>query len=306
MEKQKGLKHIQVVSGMSLLSYWGANFVFDVVKTLFPCALSIACLYIFEMGYTDCWTTILMYPLGMVPFAYALSFLFQEEGAAQTFMLFGNVVTGSILPMVIFVLKVIPATVKEGDLASKVMKAVPNYTISNSISYDASKTLFNQSRAFLVLSDPDVGRSTLEPYEVENIGGDLLALGLHLVIGLTIVFVVESFSGCIAKTRKPKPNQEERHSTVELDEDVETEEQRVSKLEPKDCLIKVDGLRKVYKQGCRGAPTVAIEKTSFAIEKGECFALLGVNGAGKTTTFKSLTRDVTPTKGALTVMGYDI
>jgi ABC-type multidrug transport system ATPase subunit len=31
-----------------------------------------------------------------------------------------------------------------------------------------------------------------------------------------------------------------------------------------------------------------------------------VNGAGKTTTFKSLTKDVIPTKGILTVMGYDI
>jgi hypothetical protein len=111
MEKERGLKHIAVVSGMNLFSYWGANFVFDVIKSVIPCALSIACLFIFEMGYTDCWTTILMYPIGMVPFAYVLSFLFNEEGSAQTFMLFGNVAAGSIMPMVIFVLKLIPDTI---------------------------------------------------------------------------------------------------------------------------------------------------------------------------------------------------
>jgi ATP-binding cassette subfamily A (ABC1) protein 3 len=157
----------------------------------------------------------------------------------------------------------------------------------------------------VILSNPDVARSTLEPYELNNIGGDLLALGLHCVIGLTLIIIVESFPGCIAKTRKPKVNQEERQGVIDLDEDVTAEEERVSKIEPKDCLIKVDGLKKVYKQGY-GKSTVAIEKTSFAIDKGECFALLGVNGAGKTTTFKSLTREVIPTKGVLTVMGYDI
>lgn len=90
-----------------------------------------------------------------------------------------------------------------------------------------------------------------------------------------------------------------------MDDDVVQEEERVAGIDSKKCLIKVDGLRKVFKQGC-GKPFVAIEKTSFAVDKGECFALLGVNGAGKTTTFKSLTRDVIPTKGLLSVMGYDV
>jgi ABC-type multidrug transport system ATPase subunit len=33
-----------------------------------------------------------------------------------------------------------------------------------------------------------------------------------------------------------------------------------------------------------------VEKASFTVSLGECFALLGVNGAGKTTTFRALTR----------------
>lgn len=47
------------------------------------------------------------------------------------------------MPMVILVLRIIPSTIKDGDLAAKVMKAIPNYTISNSINYDASKQIFN-------------------------------------------------------------------------------------------------------------------------------------------------------------------
>lgn len=122
---------------------------------------------------------------------------------------------------------------------------------------------------------------------------------------MTVVFILETFAGCMVVIRKPTRNLLQRQNTTELDDDVLEEEHRVADIDPKDCLVRVEGLRKVYRTGFR-KQTVAIEKTSFAIDKGECFALLGVNGAGKTTTFKSLTKDVIPTKGMLTVMGYDI
>ena len=50
---------------------------------------------------------------------------------------------------------------------------------------------------------------------------------------------------------------------------------------------------------------MAVERTSFGLEYGECFALLGVNGAGKSTTFKSLTGDTRPTSGEVTIAGFD-
>ena len=52
--------------------------------------------------------------------------------------------------------------------------------------------------------------------------------------------------------------------------------------------------------------TFAVEKASFALDYGECFALIGVNGAGKTTTFKTLTANTTPTEGDVTINGYDV
>ena len=51
---------------------------------------------------------------------------------------------------------------------------------------------------------------------------------------------------------------------------------------------------------------LAVEKVSFGLDYGECFALLGVNGAGKSTTFKSLTKDTVPTTGQITIAGYDV
>ena len=69
--------------------------------------------------------------------------------------------------------------------------------------------------------------------------------------------------------------------------------------------VRVKNFRKVYTKFC-GSPFSAVENISFGLDYGECFALLGVNGAGKTTTFKSLTRDVIPTEGELSIAGYDV
>ena len=75
-EREKGLKHMQVLSGLSLFAYWAANLVFDVVKCMIPCVMVIFIIQLFEMGYEDSWVTILMYPFAIVPFAYATSFIF--------------------------------------------------------------------------------------------------------------------------------------------------------------------------------------------------------------------------------------
>ena len=46
-ERYKGLKHIQMVSGMSLQAYWASNFAFDVMKTMIPCVFSVTMFFVF-------------------------------------------------------------------------------------------------------------------------------------------------------------------------------------------------------------------------------------------------------------------
>ena len=70
-------------------------------------------------------------------------------------------------------------------------------------------------------------------------------------------------------------------------------------------VVRVHNFRKVYTT-LTGDPFLAVERISFGLSQGECFALLGVNGAGKSTTFKSLTRDILPTQGEIKIAGYDV
>jgi ATP-binding cassette, subfamily A (ABC1), member 3 len=78
-------------------------------------------------------------------------------------------------------------------------------------------------------------------------------------------------------------------------------------------MVNIQGLNKNFKvkskkwcPPCRQDNFTAVTDLSFGLEKGECFALLGVNGAGKSTTFKSLTGMVNPTSGKVQISGFDI
>lgn len=74
--------------------------------------------------------------------------------------------------------------------------------------------------------------------------------------------------------------------------------QKIDNSAPKDYTVYVKDLRKVFMLG-KGKKKVAVTKTSFGIDNGECFGLLGVNGAGKTTTFKMLCGEIPPSSGTV-------
>ena len=65
-------------------------------------------------------------------------------------------------------------------------------------------------------------------------------------------------------------------------------------------MISVKELTKVYGQ------TLAVDRVSFEVDKGQIVGFLGPNGAGKSTTLRMLTCYLPPTSGGATVNGFDI
>lgn len=69
---------------------------------------------------------------------------------------------------------------------------------------------------------------------------------------------------------------------------------------PDDLPVRVSAVTKMF------GNIKAVNNVSFGLEYGECFALLGVSGAGKTTCFKSLTGEIMPTSGEVSINGFDV
>ena len=65
-------------------------------------------------------------------------------------------------------------------------------------------------------------------------------------------------------------------------------------------MIKVENLSKAF------GPTVAVDRISFTVERGEVLGFLGPNGAGKSTTMRMITGFIPPSEGRVTVGGFDM
>ena len=65
-------------------------------------------------------------------------------------------------------------------------------------------------------------------------------------------------------------------------------------------MIEVNNLTHYY------GPRPAIQDVSFHVDKGEILGFLGPNGAGKTTTMRIITGFMPPTRGKVSLDGYDV
>jgi ABC-2 type transport system ATP-binding protein len=73
-----------------------------------------------------------------------------------------------------------------------------------------------------------------------------------------------------------------------------------------EVLIRVEGLRKEFRQGFFMRRVLAVQGVSFQVERGDIFGFLGPNGAGKTTTIKMLTGLIRPSAGRAELFGEPI
>ena len=130
-------------------------------------------------------------------------------------------------------------------------------------------------------------------------------MGLHFGCGCLVLAAIEGglFSFIENAVYILKKNRIPPKEGLQKDADVAAEETRVATAAVMN--VKVHQFRKLYPSWF-GQPTLAVERASFDLDYGECFALLGINGAGKSTTFKSLTCETVATAGSIVVNGLDV
>ena len=73
-----------------------------------------------------------------------------------------------------------------------------------------------------------------------------------------------------------------------------------------DELIKVEDLKKTFRQGLLLRKVEAVRGVSFEVRAGDIFGFLGPNGAGKTTTIKMLVGLIFPSGGHATLFGSPV
>jgi hypothetical protein len=81
-EKENGLYHMQIVSGVNKLAYWSSFFILDIIMAYIPCALTVLLIELFDLKYQNVWLVLMVYPWAVVPYTYCTSQLFSRESTA--------------------------------------------------------------------------------------------------------------------------------------------------------------------------------------------------------------------------------
>ncbi|ODM95225.1 ATP-binding cassette sub-family A member 3 [Orchesella cincta] len=326
-EKLCQAKQLQMMTGVSPLTYWFSAFLWDFCLVLLVICLMTLCFPIFEKNaiYTAYWGAVvaflilLVYGCSAIWHSYVFSLFSSSVSGGFGLVSIIHIICGVMLSLVVYALEgkgktslairlckffgrtlspaygAAIATIKFASVASTNSRCNLISEEANSFICDSSRNIGPEYRACCDNCQqlPGVTCFKPDPYiEWNGIGVELVIMIVMAFVYLTILMVVELriLQGFFAT----KGSGSVFVDSV-TDEDVVAEKQRVTDMikngkTDEDALV-VENLCK------RFGNFSAVSKLSFGVHHGECFGLLGVNGAGKTTTFRMLTGDEIRTCG---------
>ncbi|XP_058465469.1 phospholipid-transporting ATPase ABCA3-like [Malaya genurostris] len=323
-ERTSRAKLLQYVSGTNILLFWGVAFVWDLAMFIVTSLIYIGTLAAFqEEGWSsfsdlgNVFLLLIFFGIAFLPMTYLISFLFKTPATGFVILMLINIASGSIFFTAVVLLKFDGFDLQ--DLAKGLewfFMLFPNFALThglNNMNQVASSKLFCEKQCDLL---PDCTLEMMckmngqcciqELYSFDELGiiRHLLTLTIVglLAFMLILAFEYRFVARLMQKFRKPR-NQLLMQSDTGVDSDVLAEKKRVQMMsvaELSNHNLVMKDLTKYYKS------LLAVNQLSVAIDRAECFGLLGINGAGKTTTFKMMTGDESFTSGGAWVIGISI
>jgi len=146
VERASQLKHVQVITGMRLSSYWVVNFIFDAIKLYVTIGTAILFLHVFKQDFPTAIIVLLAFPFGIMPFSYVFSFLFSAESAAQTFTFFCHMFVILFASLLVFLLRISTSLELLGDRIHFAFRFFPSYSVASSMYVDSSISFISTIR----------------------------------------------------------------------------------------------------------------------------------------------------------------
>ncbi|XP_036162828.1 ATP-binding cassette sub-family A member 2 isoform X2 [Myotis myotis] len=303
-EKSTKAKHLQFVSGCSPVTYWLANYVWDMLNYLVPATCCIIILFVFDLpAYTSptnfpaVLSLFLLYGWSITPIMYPASFWFEVPSSAYVFLIVINLFIGITATVATFLLQLFEHD-KDLKVVNSYLKSCflvfPNYNLGHGL----MEMAYNEylSEYYAKIGQFDKMRS---PFEWDIVTRGLVAMAVEGFVGFFLTIMCQ-YNFLRQPQRMPVSTK-----PVEDDVDVASERQRVLRGDADNDMVKIENLTKVYKSRRIGS-ILAVDRLCLGVRPGECFGLLGVNGAGKTSTFKMLTGDESTTGGEAFVNGHSV
>ena len=217
-EKENNSKHLQIISGISLMSYWVNNFIFELAKYYI---IGGICLGLLEgFGFYEDYVIVLyiLYGPPMVAFTYIIGSLVKREGTGQVLVILINLALGAVGGTAIFIMRLYQKLMDTAIPLAKVFRIIPSFcfcygynTLLDRFFLFAAdlknelEGIISWGMAYLIVMRSKKPKDVLD---LKYIGGDLIYLGIESVVYILILVFIENsdkiFSRCFTSNVKPK------------------------------------------------------------------------------------------------------
>jgi len=224
-EKENNSKHLQIISGISLMSYWVNNFIFELFKYYIIGGICILFLYLFGFYEDYIYVLYLLYGPSMVAFTYIFSFIFKKEGLGQTMVILVNLLIGALGGTAVFIMRNYEKLIKYAKPIANVFRIIPSfcfcYGYNSLLNRDflyitdfivESNSTLSWSTAYMLIRNEFSDKDILK---MKYIGADFVYLAVESVVYILFLVLFENseaiFSCCfISSTKSHKNNKKNK------------------------------------------------------------------------------------------------
>ena len=313
-ERENNSKHLMRITGMSIISYWIVNYIYELIKYYITLGICLLILKAFNFYKKYFYIFYLLYGPGMISLTYLLSFYLKDSNAQNAIVIM-NLAVGDLGAIVIYLFRLLQSTKKIALFIEYILTLIPTF------SFDFAFTLLLNSMVIFWVDYRD---------DWLNFSDDTILRKFNLLLSILIYLSIECILYPVLLIFKEKqtyyifhkpPNRilisdkseikdigvknEMKRSNYDQIQIYENNEEKVDNINEKEkYAIRIQNLRKIYEYMilcCRSKKNdvTAIKNLNFCLEKGECFGILGPNGSGKTTTFRCITQEFSQDNGRI-------
>ncbi|XP_051002939.1 phospholipid-transporting ATPase ABCA3-like [Acomys russatus] len=331
-ERTTKAKHLQFLSGVSVLVYWLSALLFDLIVFLISCCLLLAVfkyckidIYVTDYHILETMLILTLFGWSAIPLTYLMSFLFSKSTSAYIKLITFYYISGILSVLLDTIIEAKISTIMSNSTQAFLLNALllfPMYNLGKCISdytvvYQRKIQCTRQKSVpkYLNCSKENMEKNIYSLKE-HMVGKYLIAMGVTGFVFLLFIFFWENVSWKLkmfihqhiyfgtCKKYKTDTISKELSGKSE-DKDVENERREIL-YQPEKFInspVLIKELTKIY---FTYPLILAVKNISLAVQERECFGLLGFNGAGKTTTFQILTGEKAPTSGDVFIDGISI
>jgi ATP-binding cassette subfamily A (ABC1) protein 3 len=190
-ERELKAKEQQFISGMSLIAYWTAMFVWDLLCYVIPVLITLGIWFAFSIKVSEgaFYAVLLVYGPCIITSTYALSFMFTSRATAENAALYFNMLTGFCLIIVSYLLVASPVTTGDSRFVRYLFRIFPSYCLGDGLMY-LSFCLDKTNCPRITADGPDYN-NPIGPMHWDIVLADITFMVILTVVNIIAIFSIE-------------------------------------------------------------------------------------------------------------------